>query len=130
MNPLGHAGPSPVEVAASALETAALTLRACSGTIKALEAHIARLEADIAMMRAERCAANPAEPERATPSAVDLEKRSHVDTATAARWLNRNPQTLRKWACFEDGPLRPRRVGGRLAWAVADIRAILADGPA
>jgi hypothetical protein len=124
------AGQSPVEVAASALETAALTLRACSGTIKALDADIARLEADIAALRAERCAVLPLQPVSAARAAVDLETRSHVNTATAARWLNRNPQTLRKWACVEDGPLRPRRVGGRLAWAVADIRAILAASPA
>lgn len=126
MKSLERAGPSPVEVAASALETAALTLRAYSSTIKALEAHIAQLEADIATMQAERRTVLPAEPARAAGPAVDLETRTHVNTATAARWLNRAPQTLSGWACFEDGPLRPRRVGGRLAWAVADIRAILA----
>jgi hypothetical protein len=53
--------------------------------------------------------------------------RSHVDTSTAARLLNRTPQTLRKWACYEDGPLRPARVNGRLAWAVADIRRLLSN---
>nr|WP_315256659.1 hypothetical protein [uncultured Duganella sp.] len=62
------------------------------------------------------------------PTGIETEKRSHVDTATAARWLNRKPQTLRGWACLDDGPLRPRRIGGRLAWAVADIRALLEVG--
>lgn len=53
------------------------------------------------------------------------EMRSHVDTNTAAQLLGRKSQTLRKWACYEDGPLRPVRVNGRLAWAVADIRRLL-----
>lgn len=52
---------------------------------------------------------------------------SHVDTNTAAGLLGRTPQTLRKWACYEDGPLRPVRVNGRLAWAVADIRRLLSN---
>lgn len=55
------------------------------------------------------------------------EMRSHVDTNTAARLLGRASQTLRKWACYEDGPLRPVRVNGRLAWPVADIRQLLND---
>ena len=45
-----------------------------------------------------------------------------VDTIAAAYYLNRQPQTLRAWACAEDGPLRPVRMNGRLAWPVADIR--------
>ena len=53
------------------------------------------------------------------------EMRSHVDTKTAADLLGRTPQTLRKWACYEDGPLRPVRLNGRLAWALADIRRLL-----
>lgn len=56
------------------------------------------------------------------------EMRSHVDTNTAAGLLGRAPQTLRKWACYEDGPLRPTRVNGRLAWAVADISRLLNNG--
>lgn len=54
--------------------------------------------------------------------------RSHVDTKTAADLLGRTPQTLRKWACYNDGPLRPVRVNGRLAWAVADIQRLLNVG--
>ncbi len=53
------------------------------------------------------------------------EQRPAVDTATAAHWLFRCPQTLRGWACFEDGPLRPIRINGRLAWPVAEIRRLL-----
>ena len=54
-----------------------------------------------------------------------LETRAAVDTATASYHLNRKPQTLRGWACLENGPLRPIRVHGRLAWPVAEIRRVL-----
>ena len=54
-----------------------------------------------------------------------LETRPTVDTAAAAYYLNRRPQTLRGWACKEDGPLRPIRINGRLAWNVAAIRRLL-----
>ena len=53
------------------------------------------------------------------------ETRTAVDTATAAYHLNRQPQTLRGWACLENGPLRPVRVHGRLAWPVAELRRVL-----
>ena len=53
------------------------------------------------------------------------ETRAAVDTATAAYHLNRQPQTLRGWACLENGPLRPLRLNGRLAWKTADLRALL-----
>lgn len=53
------------------------------------------------------------------------ETRVAVDTATAAHHLSRRPQTLRGWACLENGPLRPIRVHGRLAWPVAEIRRVL-----
>ena len=39
-----------------------------------------------------------------------LETRSVIDTNAAAFHLGRKPQTLRKWACHEDGPLRPVRI--------------------
>lgn len=57
--------------------------------------------------------------------ALDRETRTAIDTETAAYHLNRRPQTLRAWACHENGPLRPIRVNGRLAWATADIRRLL-----
>ena len=56
---------------------------------------------------------------------LDAETRAAVDTATAAYHLNRQPQTLRAWACLENGPLRPVRVHGRLAWPVAELRRVL-----
>lgn len=54
-----------------------------------------------------------------------LENRPAVDTAAAAYYLSRRPQTLRGWACLENGPLRPIRICGRLAWNVNEIRKLL-----
>lgn len=56
---------------------------------------------------------------------LDRENRAAVDTACAAFHLSRQPQTLRGWACHEDGPLRPVRVHGRLAWPVSELRRVL-----
>ncbi len=51
--------------------------------------------------------------------------RTHIETAEAAHHLLRKSQTLRAWACLENGPIRPIRINGRLAWPVADIRRVL-----
>ncbi|HSV79730.1 MAG TPA: hypothetical protein VLK85_11080 [Ramlibacter sp.] len=51
--------------------------------------------------------------------------RPTVDTASAAFYLNRRPQTLRNWAVTDSGALRPLRINGRLAWPVAEIRRVL-----
>lgn len=51
-----------------------------------------------------------------------------VPTDAAAYYLNRKSQTLRAWACFENAPIRPIRINGRLAWKTADIRALLNGG--
>lgn len=51
--------------------------------------------------------------------------RPAVDTAAAAYYLNRRPQTMRAWACLENGPLRPIRINGRLAWKVSELRRVL-----
>ena len=53
------------------------------------------------------------------------ESRAAVDTACAAYHLTRAQQTLRIWACKENGPIRPIRVNGRLAWKTADLRKLL-----
>jgi len=53
---------------------------------------------------------------------LEQETRTVVDTDCAAYHLNREPQTLRVWACKENGPLRPMRIHGRLAWPVAALR--------
>jgi hypothetical protein len=48
-----------------------------------------------------------------------------VKTDAAAHYLNRKAQTLRVWACLENGPIRPLRINGRLAWPVAELRKVL-----
>lgn len=56
---------------------------------------------------------------------LHLETRSVLPTNEAAAQMGRQPQTLRTWACFENGPIRPIRINGRLAWKVSDIRRVL-----
>lgn len=51
-----------------------------------------------------------------------------VQTDAAAYYLNRKPQTMRQWACLENGPIRPIRINGRLAWPVDQIRSLLNGG--
>lgn len=51
-----------------------------------------------------------------------------LSTKDAAALLNRRPQTLHAWSCLENGPIRPIKVNGRLAWRVSDIAALLAGG--
>ncbi len=56
---------------------------------------------------------------------LNLEQRTHVDTASAAFHLGRKAQTMRVWASTEKGPIRPVRINGRLSWPVAEIRRLL-----
>ena len=60
--------------------------------------------------------------------AIELDGMKKMLTTTeAAEALNRRPQTLRTWAmdsCTE-APIKPVRIGGRLAWSVADIEKLL-----
>ena len=55
----------------------------------------------------------------------ETEARAALPTPVAAAHLNRAQQTLRLWACREDGPLRPLRIHGRLAWPVSEIKRVL-----
>lgn len=59
--------------------------------------------------------------------ALELVNRPTVPTEQAAFYLLRRPQTLRGWASAETFPdgLRPIRIGKRLGWPVAGIRAVL-----
>jgi hypothetical protein len=61
------------------------------------------------------------------PKIENLERHA-VDTRAAAYYLNRQPQTLRGWACLENGPIRPLRINGRLAWPVSELRRVLGVG--
>ena len=53
-----------------------------------------------------------------------LVNKPNLTTAETAYYLNRRPQTLRGWACLENGPLRPSRIGGLLAWSTATVKAL------
>ena len=59
------------------------------------------------------------------PTSLEEETRAALTTAEAASHLTRAQQTLRIWACKENGPLRPIRINGRLAWPVAELRRLL-----
>ncbi|UUZ78377.1 DNA-binding protein [Polaromonas sp. P1(28)-13] len=56
---------------------------------------------------------------------LEKETRPTVTTTAAAYYLNRKPQTLRCWATYQNGPVNPRRIFGRLAWNTADLRRLL-----
>ena len=56
--------------------------------------------------------------------------RDTLPTNEAAVAINRAPQTMRKWACLENGPIRPIRIHGRLAWKVSDLKTLLSGGAA
>lgn len=56
------------------------------------------------------------------PVSLERETRANLPTQEAAFHLNRAQQTLRLWAMREDGPIRPLRIHGRLAWPVARIK--------
>jgi len=59
------------------------------------------------------------------PLSLQHEPRIALTTSEAAYHLNRAAQTLRLWACHDNGPIRPIRIHGRLAWPVAEIRRLL-----
>ena len=65
-------------------------------------------------------------PQQLTPQYLPLEQvtRPNLTTAETAYYLNRRPQTLRGWACLENGPMRPIRIGGLLAWKTATVKAL------
>lgn len=56
---------------------------------------------------------------------LELVSQPAIPTNQAAFYLNRKPQTMRSWACLENGPLRPIRINGRLAWPVKEIKKVL-----
>lgn len=62
-----------------------------------------------------------------SPSLIEV-SRPTLPTSAAAHYLNRQPQTLRMWACKGNGPIMPLRINGRLAWRVQDIKRLLGVG--
>lgn len=59
---------------------------------------------------------------------IDEELRLVIKTNLAAYHLSMSPQTLRYWAMSETGPIKPVRIGNRLLWRVADLKALLNGG--
>jgi hypothetical protein len=59
------------------------------------------------------------------PASLERETRATLPTPEAAFHLHRAQQTLRLWAMREDGPIRPLRINGRLAWPVARIKQLV-----
>lgn len=69
-------------------------------------------------------------PNRVAPAAqwyppLECENRPAIETAAAAHYLGRRPNTLRIWACSCKGPISPIRINGRLLWSVPEIRRLL-----
>ncbi len=56
---------------------------------------------------------------------LERETRATLPTSEAAYHLNREEQTLRLWACRENGPIRPIRIFGRLGWPVKVIKELV-----
>lgn len=56
---------------------------------------------------------------------LEEETRPLIDTGAAAFYLNRKEQTLRWWATYERGPIRARRIEGRLGWPTAEIKRLV-----
>lgn len=58
---------------------------------------------------------------------LNLETRPRIPTEQAAYYLNRRPQTLRWWACYDMLPpgLDVKRINGRLAWSADSLREVL-----
>lgn len=50
-----------------------------------------------------------------------------VSTDQAAYYLNRKPETLRKYAKMDKPPIRPLRLGRQYLFRTADIKAIIGE---
>lgn len=48
-----------------------------------------------------------------------------VNTFVAAKLLHLHPDTIRRWACIDSGPIRPIKIGRELLWRVSDIGKVL-----
>ena len=47
-----------------------------------------------------------------------------LSTTQAADLLALRPQTLRRWACYGCGPIRPVKIGGGLRWRYEDLQSL------
>lgn len=96
-----------------------------AATLTRLDTEVEQLRDEVSILRSRL--GMQAVPTCAPYSSLTSETREYVDTACAAFYLGRKAQTLRKWACYENGPVRPVRIHGRLAWSVADLRRVGVD---
>jgi hypothetical protein len=55
---------------------------------------------------------------------LELVTKPNLTTAEAGWYLDRRPQTLRAWSCLENGPIRPKKIHGLLAWSTAEVKAL------
>ena len=53
---------------------------------------------------------------------LELVTQPNVGTAAAAHYANRKQQTLREWASKGTGPIKPKRINGRLEWSVLELK--------
>lgn len=93
--------------------------------IAALERQVALLEEEVLLLRMDLARAVRTTPPLPPPAIYD---KPALTTKEAARLLNRAPQTLRVWATYENGPIRPQRVSGRLLWATKDVLELIQHG--
>jgi hypothetical protein len=48
-----------------------------------------------------------------------------VGTRAAAHYLRRSIGTMHAWSSTGEGPIKPRRIGGRLEWSTRELRSLL-----
>lgn len=48
-----------------------------------------------------------------------------LTTAEAAAFLRFNAQTLRRWACYQNGPIQPVRLRNKLRWRGCDLNRLV-----
>lgn len=51
--------------------------------------------------------------------------RDNLTTAEVAYYTNTQPQTWRIHACRETGPIRPKRILGRLQWPTVEVKKLV-----
>lgn len=54
--------------------------------------------------------------------------RTVVSTFELVQLLEIKSQTAYKWACYENGPIHPIRIGKTLRWRVSDIATLIQGG--
>lgn len=63
--------------------------------------------------------------QKALTDSLRAGSRLQYSTSETAFFLQLREDTLRAWACFNKGPIQPRKIGNRLAWMADDIRKLM-----